>query len=1496
MTALPSLLLKHLRSLSIGALVLLAMLTPILEPLARQLPSARAAIAPQPTASVASVVACIQPAQPSYTSPRLATTCFGSAWDKSAYSQADNITNGDANAGDPALVSFGDDPADTPGSEQGHVPLATLGQVGAVYGTTYSSGSNPAAPAATQVKRAFVSAYTKRLTRYGPAGPGGIYEVNLSTGSTRPYVQVPGVVPGPATAQSGPAGFPNTPGDGSQAVFPNGLGAYTPELGGIHTFQHDSTAIPFVGYSGLGAIRLDAFERYLYAVNLRDRRIYRFDTWAANPQASVTVLPDVIAALQPCAARGGVANYRPFALYLTSSSLYLGGTCTAETTGNRAGLGARVDRLDLSTGTWSNALGTALLAYDAQRGTLPSTTFSLAWQPWSNDKKVVFPAGGVAPRPMPILAGISVTEDGRMQLGLRDRTGDVGANYRLPAENGRAFGDLLPAEPAGFGHWGAPNPLSEVYSDSDTRDNEKPWGGVTTLPGSHSGGTGSEVVTTYLAPFRANSAGVAWFPASGGAPAGREELYWTGQNNSGDNPTTFAKTSGLGDLELLCPWRKIGDRIWLDLDANGVQDAGEVGIPGVRLQLVDPQGQVVAMVTTDAQGSYAFYVDPFAAYTVRIDPSQLGSSTGPLAGLRLTDTDAGGDDTKDSDTNAQGQIAVPSAGNRDVNLTYDAGLTAVPAPTPNVFILKRGPAVADAFDPLTYTLEYGNSGQAPAANVVVTDRPPPGLVPFAATPPWTSVSNGVYTWNLGTLAPGATGQIQVRANATVAGADLTNVADITTSSSGDIPTDNHSEVTTHTRLANVYVQKVGPASVLQGSQIGYTLVYGNTGPDEAVNVVLSDILPAGVTFVSASPAPNATSTSGPAWNLGTLEAGAQGQIAVVVQLASGTAGTVTNQAVISTDSEQSNRLDDQATVRTDVLRPDVAITKLGPASAPVGSQISYTLAYTNVGTLDQGGATVTDTLPVGLTFVSASPAPTSVSGQTLTWTVGPLAAGSGGRITVVAQVALGAAPQVTNTAVITGAEGDLVPDNNQSSVSTDLTRPNVTVQKTGPAAVVVGDQLTYTLSYRNTGTGTADPAEVVDTLPAGLTFVSASPAPANVSGQTLTWSVGPLAPGATGQIAVVARATASAPTRITNTATISTTVPGDDPGDNSSSVGTDVRRPNVAIAKRGAASVWAGSVLTYTLAYSNTGDAPAAGAEVVDTLPAELTFVSASPAPTSTSGQTLRWALGTLAPGASGQITVVARLRTGAGLPAQLRNTGTISTTTPGDNPGDNSSSTDTQTRSGSVGDTIWKDDNGDGVQQPSETGIPGVTVQLIDPRTGAVIATTVTDAQGHYQFTGLALGDYAVRIAPDPMNGQLTGMTPTTPTAPGTTLTPTAPDDMRLDIGLRPQPTTAIRLGAFSAHREERGVRVRFTTLEERDTRAIEVWRSTTGRMEDAVKIASLTSQGTNGGTYEVLDTEGLSHTFNAYWLREVERGGATTLHGPVQDRYALYLPQVRR
>jgi hypothetical protein len=85
---------------------------------------------------------------------------------------------------------------------------------------------------------------------------------------------------------------------------------------------------------------------------------------------------------------------------------------------------------------------------------------------------------------------------------------------------------------------------------------------------------------------------------------------------------------------------------------------------------------------------------------------------------------------------------------------------------------------------------------------------------------------------------------------------------------------------------------------------------------------------------------------------------------------------------------------------------------------------------------------------------------------------------------------------------------------------------------------------------------------VRDTLPAGLTFVSATLAPSSVSGQTLTWNLGTLNVNQSGTIVIRTRVAAgTGGSNVDNTATIQTSTPGDDPSDNSSTTSTYVIPP-----------------------------------------------------------------------------------------------------------------------------------------------------------------------------------------------------------------------------------------------------------------------------------------------------------------------------------------------
>ncbi len=111
------------------------------------------------------------------------------------------------------------------------------------------------------------------------------------------------------------------------------------------------------------------------------------------------------------------------------------------------------------------------------------------------------------------------------------------------------------------------------------------------------------------------------------------------------------------------------------------------------------------------------------------------------------------------------------------------------------------------------------------------------------------------------------------------------------------------------------------------------------------------------------------------------------------------------------------------------------------------------------------------------------------------------------------------------------------------------------------------------------------------------------------------------------------------------------------------------------------------------------------------------------------------------------------------------------------------------------LGDYVWFDANNDGLQDNGETGVGGVTVDLMSS-TNTVLATTTTDANGHYLFTNLAAGTYSVLFIPAPGSYHFTtatvGADTTIDSNANTTTGQTAPvtlaagqTDLTIDAGL---------------------------------------------------------------------------------------------------------------
>ena len=170
------------------------------------------------------------------------------------------------------------------------------------------------------------------------------------------------------------------------------------------------------------------------------------------------------------------------------------------------------------------------------------------------------------------------------------------------------------------------------------------------------------------------------------------------------------------------PSASIGDLVWFDADGDGVQDAGEPGVEGVAVRLLDASGHVAAEDVTDAGGVYALTPSTSGPFTVEVVVPD---------GHQPTLVDVGADDAIDSDANPAEvevgpvettvRVAVgDSAGQGDL----DVGLIAIsedpPAPdTTAVPTTTESPAVET-----TTTTAVPTTSQ-PTTTAVPTTEPPP---------------------------------------------------------------------------------------------------------------------------------------------------------------------------------------------------------------------------------------------------------------------------------------------------------------------------------------------------------------------------------------------------------------------------------------------------------------------------------------------------------------------------------------------------------------------------------------------------------------------------------------------------------------------------------------------------------------------------------------------------------------------------------------------------
>ena len=244
---------------------------------------------------------------------------------------------------------------------------------------------------------------------------------------------------------------------------------------------------------------------------------------------------------------------------------------------------------------------------------------------------------------------------------------------------------------------------------------------------------------------------------------------------------------------------------------------------------------------------------------------------------------------------------------------------------------------------------------------------------------------------------------------------------------------------------------VTPTVAMLGRPVTYTIVISNVGTGRVASFALTETLaPAFVNVVSktittalASLSPTGAADSVLTWAGANLRQGAR----LTVTLTGNGAVTLTQSALLTTTSavyapsDASTANDSASAAFLASFAPDLNLVK-STSAAPVmpGERVTYTIVYSNIG-FDAATGWITDIVPITVTSpVATWTGPlTPVGGQTLAWTYGPLAAGSGGVITITGVLSAGLiGDNVFTNTVLSYTPGDLEPAGDKSAAPVNL--------------------------------------------------------------------------------------------------------------------------------------------------------------------------------------------------------------------------------------------------------------------------------------------------------------------------------------------------------------------------------------------------------------------------------------------------------------------------
>ncbi|MBI4515816.1 MAG: DUF11 domain-containing protein, partial [Deltaproteobacteria bacterium] len=601
--------------------------------------------------------------------------------------------------------------------------------------------------------------------------------------------------------------------------------------------------------------------------------------------------------------------------------------------------------------------------------------------------------------------------------------------------------------------------------------------------------------------------------------------------------------------------------------------------------------------------------------------------------------------------------------------------------------LQVNPAGAAPANQVVFTISYRNTGTAAATSVTISDPVPSGFTFLAgSSSPSCALGGSTVTCSLGTVSAGASGSVTIAmqaGNPFTGSNPTTNTATITSAETAGVsesfqvgitgactsstyyfrrttlspaptptptpfiadttaPTNPTAYTVTRTLVGSTTVeltrfyQDPAPATALSLASVSYSYYINKTGsPQATFTISLYDYNPAtGTSTLLGSATNTATGNRTNELLTGSITPSAgltSGHRFLWVITAVTNHASQTNDLGVNFDGTSSQS---QSAICTSplflVLDEQVDSLAVSP-----GGSLQYTIQFGNPGNANTSGSQITDTLPTGTTFVSAtlngSPA-TPVGGScpanVCTFNVnstgqasGVIAAGGSGSLVVNASVSNPLAPSITtltNPVSLDSTQTDPVTD----SVTTTVLRPNVTVSVAASDTLLIpGDIVTYTITVLNSGSGTATNVSVSDLMPVTGYFTYAGNISGgdarNDSGNPLTWTINTLAAGGSAtlsfQMQVAGVGVPSGVTTLDDSATVSDAETTGSRTSNTVTVAI-TSNPNLQLATSvsdvNGGAVEPGDQLVYSITLSNVGGSDATDVLVRNPIPADTTYVN----------------------------------------------------------------------------------------------------------------------------------------------------------------------------------------------------------------------------------------------------------------------------------------------